>query len=152
MRKILFRGKRTDNGEFVEGYLTRRPSAIQYGAHYSPWFIDKPPSDPDDSGGFYNVDGETVGQFTGITDKNGTPIFEGDILESQMSENPEDWKIWVVGFEDGTFLFESVRKSVKSRRKYRHDINMLCGDEVKFYCLVLIGNIHDNPELLEGSE
>ena len=83
MRKILFRGKRTDNGEWVEGYITRRPSPIQYGRHYSPWFIDKPPSDPDDSSGFYNVDGETVGQFIGRTDKNGIKIFEHDIVKYQ---------------------------------------------------------------------
>jgi len=144
MRELLFRGKRTDNGEWVKGkgvdvnfdnaYILTKEYDCGYGYY----------------GGEVEVVPETVGQFSGIPDKNGTPIFEGDLLESRMSENTEDWKVWVVGFEDGTFLFESVRKSVKSRRKYRHEVNMLCADEIKFYSLVLIGNVHDNPELLEA--
>ena len=102
--------------------------------------------------GFSMVIPETVGQYTGMSDTNGNKIFEGDILESRISENPEDWKIWEVGFDDGTFTIESVKKSVKSRRKYRHEFIMLCNDEVKFYGLVLIGNIHDNPELMKGGD
>ena len=153
MREILFRGKRIDNGEWVYGHFAKHPSPIQIGSDYSPWYIFVPPRDPDDDGGWYNVDPGTVGQYTGLTDYYGRKIFEGDILESQISENPVDWKIWTVGFEDGTFTFESVRNSVKSRRKYRHEMNMLCADEVKFYGLTLVGNIPDNPKLLErGAE
>ena len=131
MRKILFRGKQVDNGEWVEGYLTRRPSAIQYGAHYSPWFIDKPPSDPDDSGGFYNVDCETVGQFTGLTDRKGNRIFEGDIVKYDGDG------IYRIGYVDGVYrLFNAKgRYSVSVHNNYSY--------------LEVIGNIHDNPELLE---
>ena len=57
----LFRGKRIDNGEWVEGYLSKRPSAIQIGT-YCPWYISVPPLDPDDNGGYYNVDPATVGE------------------------------------------------------------------------------------------
>ena len=75
MREIIFRGKRTDNGEWVEGYAARIPDAIKYEGEYSSWYINKPPKDPDDNGGFYNVDPETIGQFTGLTDANGKKIF-----------------------------------------------------------------------------
>ena len=46
-----------------------------------PWYIWTPPMDPDDSGDYFPVDPATVGQFTGITDKDGKKIFEGDIVK-----------------------------------------------------------------------
>lgn len=154
MKEIIFRGKRKDNGEWVEGFFGIKGECNSRKEKYCIMQSTLTASAYDTYFTDYDVDPESVGQFTGISDKNGTPIFEGDLLESRISENPEDWKIWRVGFEDGTFTFESVRKSVKSRRKYRHELNMLCIDEVKFYGLVLIGNIYDNPELLnaEGYE
>lgn len=80
MREILFKAKRLDNGEWVEGYLCKHPSAVQVG-ETSPWYIHVSPVDPDDVGGIYNVNAETVCQYTGLTDKNGVKIWEGDILE-----------------------------------------------------------------------
>lgn len=79
MREILFKAKRTDTKEWVEGYICRHPSAIQIGES-SPWWIHVPPVDPDDKGGVFNVDPETVGQYTGLKDKNRKKIFKGDIL------------------------------------------------------------------------
>ena len=94
MRKILFRGFHPCDGpetivvdgekvkgEWVEGYIVKHPSAIQIGNDYSPWYIHVPPVDPDDNGGVFNVLPSTVGQWTGLTDKNGKRVFEGDTLK-----------------------------------------------------------------------
>ena len=78
MREILFRGKRTDNGEWVEGDL-------RHGGYYL--------NDPDvyilvpfaDTVINYPVDPETVGQYTGATDISGRRVFEGDIMETAVS-------------------------------------------------------------------
>lgn len=129
MREILFRGKREDNGEWIEGYLVRRPSAIQVGEHYSPFAIDRPPKNPDDSGEVRFVDGNTVGQFTGLTDKNGRKIFEGDIVKGEFFGFPmplHDY-VFTIGWHE----------DVKG-----YNANY-------FGEVVVIGNIYDNPELRE---
>ena len=113
MREILFRGFHPCDGpdtivvdgekvkgEWVEGYVVRHPSAIQIGNDYSPWYIHVPPVDPDDNGGVFNVLPSTVGQYTGLTDRNGKRVFEGDIVrreadyygEHNIYEEPVVWE------------------------------------------------------------
>ena len=134
MREILFRGKRIDNGEWVEGFLVKHPSAVHIG-DYSPWFISVPPKDPDDSGGLYNITPETVGQFTGLTDKNGKKIFEGDIcLIGNL--------LYKVEIKCSCWWFTILSNKVYCCPAF----NSHCGE----FCEV-IGNIHDQPELLEGA-
>ena len=125
IREVIFRGKRADNGEWIEGSLLGidwcdKPSAYSI-APNTPVSV------------FYSVIPETVGQFTGLTDKNGVRIFEGDIVRAftRFSE------IYVspVTYHDGTFWFKNW-----SWTKFLF----------KFEKIEVIGNIHDNPELLGG--
>ena len=135
--RFLFRGKRKDNGEWETGFLI----ITRYDCSDEQYFIT------DKMTGYHTpVIPETIGQCTGLKDKNGKLIFEGDALESRASENEEDWKRWVVKFIDGSFCFE---KEIPRKRKYKYEQNLLCIDNVELYGLTVIGNEFDNPKLLE---
>ena len=138
MREILFRGKREDNGEWIEGYLVRRPSAIQVGEHCSPWAIDRPPNDPDDSGEVRFVDGETVGQFTGLADKNGRGIWEGDIIKD--CDYGHIHSVRYFG-DEGYPAFDCFPEIQFCECNGLSHLSAVSAMEV-------IGNIYDNPELL----
>lgn len=136
MREILFRGKCLETGEWVFGFLERRPSPIQMQGYGGPWYIYVPPRDPDDNGGFYNINPETVGQYTGITDRNGKKIFEGDILH--------DGHNYHVAYDADVAGFVAV--SVKEPHA-RYAIHQSIAQRLQ-----VIGNIFDNPELLTAEQ
>ena len=130
MREILFRGKRADNGEWEYGDLWCNP----YGKRVV--CIVSPINDQGTTGG-NEVDPETVGQYTGLTDKNGRKIFEGDIVE-------RGGRIWLVEYSNkyGQFMMTTyTEKGVSWSRSF----DLIPPD----WCEV-IGNIYDNPELLKG--
>ncbi len=135
MRTIKFRGKRLDNGEWVYGSLdlTDERPAISWrrtdgDGEQVPWFAD--------------VEAATVGQFTGLLDKHGKEIYEGDILRFANSDSG----VCEVRWNDSVSAFcirfhfehELGLKPLGSWRECERDI-------------VIIGNIHDNPELLKGN-
>lgn len=146
MREILFRGKRLDNGEWMESgsivrcsddgvvwdyYLgTGKPATHEIDEHknivasvtYAECL-------------FALIDPETVGQYTGLRDKNGKKIFEGDILECSYG-------IRYIIFEKGSFCAKKFNSTLCAAMKS-------LVDELK-HNYEVIGNIHDNPEFLKG--
>ena len=156
MREILFRGK-TFSGDWVEGYYC--PCCFGY-FPCKPAIVSKEEMDkgcwrPEE------VIPKTVGQYTGLTDKNGTKIFEGDILKVKTmwhAEFPED----VNGFPVAPIKKETYW-SVE-HKNFRGEMGfMVYGIDRRWHTkltwnklynseAVVVGNIHDNPELLGGVE
>lgn len=129
MREILFRGKRVYNGEWLAGDLL----ANKY---------ERPNICPIGDVNCYPVIPETVGQYTGMKDKNGEKIFEGDIVKYSTT-----CEIFTVAWH-GSFAEFVISELQKPNKATRGSKNMYL---VNRYCEV-IGNIYDNPELLEGEE
>lgn len=132
MREILFRGKRLDNGEWVEGDLVHSVYKVgdacvgKFGCTL----------------GMHQVDPPTVGQYTGLTDKNGKRIFEGDIVHCLARMDEANC---VVIFEEGEFR-------LVPERNYKTYVTGGGYHALRCFVKEAIGNIHDNPELLKGGE
>lgn len=139
MREILFRGKRLYDGEWVYGSFI--PDAMEFRdlTIEMPGFICS--YDFEHDSGYkvlmHEVDRESVGQFTGATDKNGKKIFEGDTVRVNRSEVPS-----IVEYSECNCGFHA-----DSRSDDYFSISVLNRDLVD---LEVIGNIYDNPELLEA--
>lgn len=134
MREIWFRGKRLDNGQWIEGWLIRRTyPAIETTLCY---IVTKGRSLVIDT--VYPVARSTAGQYTGLRDKNGKMIFEGDIVRAvDALSRPQDTGhtfVGVVGYQDCSFVIVS---------------DFFTHYRWIDYAVEVIGNIHDNPELLE---
>lgn len=136
MRDIIFRGKRIDNNKWVYGYYT--PVCFAR-------FSCQPAIVPEPDGIWepIAVKPETVGQFTGLTDKNGKKVFEGDILK-EYGAPPEHSLMVIKNTGFGCFIEFYFHGEIHSIEQVGHT-GWLSYDEV-------IGNIHDNPELLEAKE
>ena len=158
MREILFRGKRVDNGEWETGSLV----IIRDGCSDKEVFI------ADKMTGYNTpVILETVGQYTGLCDKNGRKIFEGDIVLTQdyydkpYAKNRKSIKhIGVVEYRIGSssgFYNKETGKWDAHKEweaewivKVKHYGKFTHGDWGDFFDCEVIGNIYDNPELLKG--
>ena len=123
MREILFRGKRVDNGEWVQGDLYHRNEEVLINNFHEGFNLAIIP--------------ETIGQYTGLTDKNGTKIFEGDILKFTHNKEDENPVIYSIEWKNDRGCYGYAETEYKLI-----EIDVL-------HCEV-IGNIHDNPELLKG--
>ena len=131
MREVLFRGKRVDNGEWVEGAYYKEPYTDKA-------FIIRWNSTGLGFNEFIEVDGETVGQCSGVPDKNGKKMFEGDVVRLTISK-VEKFNS-VCKFDGGAFGLEWWWMGVARFNSF----TSICHTEFE-----VIGNVHDNPELLK---
>lgn len=126
MRDIEFRGKQTDNGEWVYGNLVRGcDEKYAYIVEFGNRELCR---------NYVNVNPDTVGQYTGLKDKNGTKIFEDDIVTMPRYGGGRCKS--VVYFKSGKFAVDGSNYGFKD----------ICPKN-----MLVIGNIYDNPELLGGN-
>lgn len=125
MREILFRGK--FGNEWKYGFLSIEPKGLVIKEPYK-----------NESSNVWHIDADTVGQYTGLTDKNGTKIFEGDIIDFLYRSGYDDYGIVQYDADETEFgfVYNSIYEGL-GRHYQSKDIEV-------------IGNIYDNPELLKG--
>ena len=133
MREILFKARRLDNGEWMEGNIVNVPADADFmpGAYILPRLVSvraDPPRKGIMLGGFFEVDPSTACQYTGRTDKNGKKIFEGDKLY-----DPHENSIYTVDWNGDNATFQMAHDW------HRRSL------ETAYYCEV-IGSIHDGEE------
>ena len=133
IREVIFRGKRTDNWEWI----TDSETYIRDGDGI--WLSDE-------NLNVVTVIPETVGQYIGLTDKNGVRIFEGDICRFKRFNDVHVGKI-VFNVTTASFVmwYQSIVGAYGENATHKMLLSV-CDD------IEIIDNIHDNPELLEGGE
>lgn len=159
--RYLYKAKRLDNGEWVEGYLVE-----QEHPDYHAYIIRSINIEMDEKyidilqHEIYEVNPETICQCTGLTDKNGNKIWENDILSQKTTEKhwcqwsrkvivkfgEYDWNEDCDGCKNIGFFLEQIEKNLQDMgsgltEEYIRD---------KCYIYEVVGNIFDNPELLES--
>lgn len=136
MRESLFRGKRVDDGMWVEGSLiqalveeSREKNVVKLRPACFIRFFD--------GSLCYEVEEDTVGQYTGLKDRNGKEIFEGDIV---LKKTYNGKKLFPVTFGGGMFHCGFGGGSSTALHRYSLEDRQI----------EVVGNIHDNPDLIDG--
>ena len=146
MREILLRGKKVTDGEWTYGYYIQVEDFLDDKRHDLIFEIDSVAYPDNEIVGSNEISPETLGQYTGLTDKNDTKIFEGDIVKVDDDFDTfgkmagEIREVW---FKDGGFRLKPKYASSIARGDRGYWLEDGADYEV-------IGNIYDNPELLGG--
>ena len=141
MREILFRGKDVRTGYWKEGSLVREWLGVDIG-----YTIRDVPDRFNQIAFRSIVDPKTIGQYTGLTDKDGKKIFEGDVCKFREWDNGEMCWIGHVHFEHCQFIISGRANKERSSDFYLV-LSRFSPENIE-----VIGNIHDNPELLEADK
>ena len=138
MREILFRAKTTDKGKWVYGFVGQ--DTIIGKETYLATII-RTKTDKLYGGEWFEVIPETIGQFTGLIDKNGKKIFEEDIVKITYYSIPDykETEIRAVTYDESECCYYPMRWK---------DYCEICDSYTNIDEIEVIGNIHDNPELL----
>lgn len=131
MRNYLFRGKRLDSGEWIEGYLFQARDFLSGVGHTAIIDLDAMIFPKNEIVNFNFVDHKTIGQYTDKHDKHGTKIFEGDVVQAMMDYGPA-----------GMALTNTV---IHWNEDYGWQWGYFDMDTI-----LVIGNIHDNPDIQLG--
>lgn len=143
IREILFKAKRIENGECVEGYYQKRYDEMERERHYIFWCKNNIVWE------YSEIDPDTICQYTGLTDKNGKKIWENDVVKKHFytdydaCANSEEYT-GVAKFMDCAWVIDSFRGKYKCVRPIFEA--MAYSKDVEYF--EVIGNIFDNPELL----
>lgn len=153
-REIIYRGKRCSDGEWVYGFYVESKYSWRGHKPHRSWIVPNAIS----NGGFFNVLGryavkdDTVGQLTGLVDKNGVKIFEGDVVRKRdLTFGLKFDGVVVYNSEIGCFRIHSENNGVTMRMGFEaSDVynDGQCTVPVK-YDYEVIGNIHDNFDLMK---
>lgn len=138
MREILFRGKRIDNGEWIEGHYTECRGETFIGIDTSSMFeIFCPPVIR-----WFKVSSETLCQFTGLCDKNGNKIWENDIVNHNGEYAPVKFGRYCLSFDYGNYNF-GFYVDFPEKTFFRKELGYWCRK------VEVVGNVFDDPELLQ---
>lgn len=142
MREILFKAKRIDNGEWIEGHYTECRGETFIGIDTSSMFeIFSPPVIR-----WFKVSSETICQFTGFYDKNGNRIWDNDIVNTNSNLRAQiKFGLYSNSFSTRKY-HQGFYMDFMDNEYYRHELGYWAGKSV------VIGNIFDNPELLQEAE
>ncbi|WP_418751994.1 YopX family protein [Frisingicoccus sp.] len=136
-REILFRAKRTDNGEWVEGFYTN----VEGGHYIVPPIVEWDDDVNMEMPQVIQIAPETISQYTGLTDKNREEIWENDICIIACDNIDEKDGYFVVKWDDDAARFAIDGEGLVV------DFDNICGYECE-----VVGNMFDNPELLEDGD